>query len=100
MEQGAYMGLISGSGSFTRYIVEGELEDNFLGTLFERISPYLFRDLDENSLEGRSMGWVNIMDMFDSRFSALEFLKEPYIAMTLRIDERKVPPYGIEAALP
>ena len=90
------MSLISGSGSFTRYVVEGELEQNFLGTLSERISPYLFRNLDESSLEGRSMGWVNIMDMFDNRFSGLEFLKEPYIAMTLRIDERKVPPTALK----
>lgn len=89
------MGLISGSGSFTRYMVEGDLENNFMETLSERISPYLFRNLDENSLEGRSMGWVNIMDMFDNRFSGLEFLKEPYIAMTLRIDERKVPPTAL-----
>ena len=85
------MGLISGSGSFTRYIVEGELEPNFMGSLSERIAPYLFRNLDETSLDVRNMGWVNIMDMFDNRFSGLEFLKEPYIAMSLRIDERKIP---------
>lgn len=90
------MGLISGSGSFTRYIVENELEQNFMETLSEKIAPYLFRNLDENSLDGRSMGWVNIMDMFDNRFSGLEFLKEPYITMTLRIDERKIPPTALK----
>ena len=31
------------------------------------------------------------MDIFDNRFAGLEFLKEPYIAMSLRVDERKIP---------
>ncbi len=90
------MSLITGSGGFTRYIVEGDLEPDFLGTLSERIAPWLFRNLDENSEDGRSMGWVNIMDMFDNRFAGLEFLKEPYIPMTLRIDERKIPPTALK----
>lgn len=85
------MGLISGSGSLTRYQVEGALPGNFMEEYPTRIGRYAFKNFDENSLEERSTGWVNIMDIFDGRFMAMEYLKEPFIAMTFRVDERKVP---------
>jgi DNA recombination-dependent growth factor C len=85
------MGLISGSGSFTRYLTHGALPENFMEGLSEKIARYSFRNLDEKSIDERSVGWVNVMDMFDSRFAGLDFLKEPYITMSLRVDERKIP---------
>jgi len=85
------MGLMQGAASLTRYVAETTLPQDFMEGLPERVARYAFRNLDDRSLDERSAGWVNIMDMFDARFTALEFLKEPYIAMSLRIDERKVP---------
>ena len=85
------MGLISGSGSFTRYFAECALPENFLESLSEKIARHSFRNLDENSINERSAGWVNVMDMFHSRFTGLEFLKEPYVTMSLRVDEKKIP---------
>jgi DNA recombination-dependent growth factor C len=85
------MGLISGSGSFSRYRMTGETPKDFLEGLDERINRYTFQNLTEESTRERSSGWVNIMDMFDNRFSELQFLKEPYIAMSMRVDERKIP---------
>jgi len=90
------MGLISGSGNFCRYQVKDRPGEDFLKELSERIGRYAFRTLTENSIEERSMGWVNVMDMFDNRFSGLEFLKEPYITMSLRVDQRKVPGTAIK----
>lgn len=85
------MGLISGSGSFTRYFAEGPLPENFLENLSENIVRHSFRNLDEKSIAERSFGWVNVMDMFDNRFAGLEFLKEPYVTLSLRVDEKKIP---------
>ncbi len=85
------MGLISGSGSFTRYFVEGTLPENFLESLSENIARHSFRNLDEESIAERSVGWVNVMDMFDNRFAGLDFLKEPYVTMSFRVDEKKIP---------
>ena len=90
------MGLISGSGSFCRYQVNDRPEESFLEGLADIIGRYAFRTLTENSTEERSVGWVNVMDMFDNRFSGLEFLKEPYITMSLRVDQRKVPGTAIK----
>ena len=67
--------------------------------LTERIARFSFRRLDEHSPAERSAGWVNIMDMFDTRFAGAEFLKEPYIAMSLRIDERKIPSTALKQFL-
>ena len=85
------MGLISGSGSFTRYLADGALPEDFMKLLSEKVARYSFRNLDEKSINERSVGWVNVMDMFDNRFAGLEFLKEPYITMSLRVEERKIP---------
>ena len=90
------MGLISASGSFTRYLANTDLPKDFMEVLPEKIARYSFRNLDENSVGERSVGWVNIMNMFDNRFDSLEFLKEPYITVSLRIDERKIPPAALK----
>jgi len=85
------MGLISGSGSFTRYLAEGPLPENLMEELSLMIIRHSFKILDEKSIAERSTGWVNVMDMFDNQFAGFEFLKEPYITMSLRVDERKIP---------
>jgi DNA recombination-dependent growth factor C len=85
------MGLIYGSGSFTRFMVEGAPPEDYLEEFPKRIARFSFRSIDEASDQERSAGWVNIMDMFDSRLAAMEYLKEPCIALSWRVDVRKVP---------
>ncbi len=96
------MGLIKGTSSLTRFIVEDPLPDDYIEIFPELIERYSFRNLDELSSAERSIGWVNIMDMFDINLSRMQYLKEPYLAMALRIDVRKVPnkalrQYSLEA---
>lgn len=85
------MGLIYGSGSFTRFLVDGALPENYMEEISIMISRYAFRNLDEDTDQERSLGWVNILDMFDSKFAAMGYFKEPCIAMSWRVDVRKVP---------
>lgn len=85
------MGLIYGSGSFTRFQVDGALPENHLEVFRLQISRFAFQNIHEASDQERSAGWVNIMDMFDNRLPAMEYLKEPCIAMSWRVDTRKVP---------
>ena len=85
------MGLIYGTGSLTRFVAEGDLPEDHLEEFPKRIARFSFRNIDEASDQERSAGWVNIMDMFDNRFAAMEYLKEPCIALTWRVDVRKVP---------
>lgn len=85
------MSLIYGTGSFTRFKVDGEPCEDYLETFPKSIARYAFRNLEENSDEERSAGWVNIMDMFDNAFSRMDYFKDPCIALSWRVDVRKVP---------
>ena len=85
------MGLVVGTGSFARFMVEGDLPEDYLEAFSKRIARFSFRPIDEASDQERSVGWVNITDMFDNRFAGMEYLKEPCIALSWRVDVRKVP---------
>jgi len=83
------MGLLSGSATFVRYAVEGELPDNFWDFAAERIASFSFRDIDD-SYEERSVGWVSALNMFDSAFEYASYSAGDYIVLSLRVDERKI----------
>jgi len=85
------MSIILGSINLTRFSVEGPLPDHYMEEFPGRIARHAFRKLREDSTEERAVGWVNIMEMLDSEFGGKEFFKDPYIAMSWRVDERKVP---------
>ena len=85
------MGLIKGSGGFTRFTVNGAPPPDYLEKYTEQISHFAFTTLDEYSDEERATGWVNIMNIFDCQFLDRNFFKHPYITLTWRLDIRKVP---------
>jgi len=84
------MGLLGNSASFVRFAVEGDMPDNFWDFAAERIAARSFRDIDD-SFEEYSIGWVSIVNMFDSAFAYASYAAGDYIAMSMRVDERKVP---------
>lgn len=62
---------------------------NFWDFAAERIARHAFRDIDD-TYDEYSAGWVSIMNMFDSEFSYGSYAAGDYIAMSMRIDERKI----------
>jgi DNA recombination-dependent growth factor C len=85
------MSFINGSAHIARFLVNGTLPENYAEELPKRIFRYAFKHLDENSDEERATGWVSIMDMFNSQLTEREFLHDPYVALSWRIDTRRVP---------
>ena len=85
------MGLIFGSGNFTRFMVDENPPDDYLEVFPKKIERFAFHQLDESSDDERSTGWVNILDMFDSGFDGMDYFKDPCIALSWRVDSRKVP---------
>ena len=85
------MGFVSGSASFVRFGVEGELPANTLEFLADRIASFSFRDIDD-SMDEYSIGWVSVMNMFDAGFRYASYMNGDYVTLTMRIDERKVSP--------
>jgi len=89
------MGILSNSASFVRYRVEGEPPADFWSFAAERIAQYTFRDIDDNYDE-RSVGWVSVLNMFDSEFAYSSYAAGDYLVLSLRIDERKVSPAALK----
>ena len=85
------MGFLFGSTSFSRFSLNGSPPKNYREEFPVRIAQRGFRGLDEDSDEERSTGWVKIMDMFDNQFTGREFFMGPYLALTWRVDIRRVP---------
>ncbi len=85
------MGLLTGTASFVRYTVEGDIPADFWDFAAERIAARAFRDIDD-SFDELSVGWVSLASMFDSSFSEASFIAGDNVAMAMRIDERKVAP--------
>lgn len=83
------MGLLKGSASFVRFSVEGELPENLLDFIADRVVSFSFRDIDD-TYDEYSIGWVSILNMFDSEFQYASYAAGDYITLALRIDERKV----------
>ena len=83
------MGFISGSASFVRFGVEGELPENIWDFIAERVAAFSFQDIDD-TYDEFSIGWVSVLNMFDSEFEYGSYANGDYVTLTLRIDERKV----------
>ncbi len=85
------MGFLSGSASFVRFSVEGELPENVWDFIAERVAAFSFQDIDD-TYDEFSIGWVSVINMFDSDFAYASYANGDYVTLTLRTDERKVSP--------
>lgn len=85
------MGFISGSASFVRFSVEGELPENIWDFVAERVAAFSFQDIDD-TYDEFSIGWVSVINMFDYDFEYASYANGDYVTLTLRMDERKVSP--------
>lgn len=75
----------------TRFAVVGELPESFWDFAAQRIAAMSFKDIDD-TMDEYSIGWVSVADMFDAGFTFSSYAAGDYIALTMRVDERKVAP--------
>ena len=85
------MSFLKGTASFVRFSVEGQLPENSLDFIAKRVMAFSFKDIDE-TYDEYSIGWVSVLNMFDTQFAYASYVAGDYITLTLRIDERKVSP--------
>ena len=85
------MGFIKSSCSFTRYTVTEEVPASLWGEVMDRLRKHAFREIDDTSDE-RSWGWVSFDDMLDAQWRDAPPQKGAYIAFSLRLDTRRIPP--------
>jgi DNA recombination-dependent growth factor C len=85
------MGLLSSSATFVRYNVVGDIPPNFGDLASEQINRLAFKDIDD-TYDEISVGWVSVLNMFDTEFAYASFAAGDHICLTMRVDERKVSP--------
>ena len=83
------MGLLTGSASLTRFAVTGELPDSPWDFIAQQIEAHSFRDIDD-TLDELSVGWVSVANMFDATFAFSSYAAGDSVALTMRVDERRV----------
>lgn len=85
------MGIFAKSLSFSRYLVRGELPQDFNHWVTERLARFQFQEIDESEAE-KSSGWVELDNLLQADFASGLAHKGEYVAFSLRLDTRKVPP--------
>lgn len=85
------MAFLKSSSSFTRFRITEPVPQSLWGEVLDRLKQHAFRDIDDTSDE-RSLGWVSFEDMLDAEWREEPPQKGAYIAFSLRLDTRRVPP--------
>lgn len=85
------MAFLNASSSFTRFRIIEPVPQELWGRIADKLREFAFRDIDETADE-RSLGWVSFEDMLDTEWREAPPQKGEYIAFSLRLDTRRVPP--------
>jgi hypothetical protein len=85
------MSFLKSITSFTRFRITEPVPQQLWGEITDRLKQLAFRDIDETSDE-RSLGWTSFEDMLDTWWYDSPPQKGAYIAFSLRLDTRRVPP--------
>ncbi|MDZ7760597.1 MAG: recombination-associated protein RdgC [Desulfovermiculus sp.] len=84
------MGIMSASGSFTRYRIVEEVPQGLWLQIQDRLVQDSFQEIEDTADEF-AYGWVSIEDMLDSAWASGTPFKGEYVAFALRLDTRRIP---------
>jgi DNA recombination-dependent growth factor C len=93
------VGLLSGSASYIRYRVTGDIPKAVKPFALEKLQWHAFNEIDPGTLADKSIGWVSAENMSLTKFDDMHFAKDPYLVFSLRIDTRRIPPIALRAAV-
>lgn len=85
------MSFLKSSTSFTRFRVIDEVPAHLWASIPDKLRQFAFQDIDDIPQE-HSFGWTNFDDMLDTAWRLSPPQKADYIAFTLRLDTRRIPP--------
>ncbi len=85
------MGLLKGSLTFSRYRTPDKLPRNFREFVDRQIKLNAFRDGSLGADEKNS-GWTSMENILDTKFAQADYLYGDYLAISLRLDRKSVPP--------
>ena len=85
------MGVFSGSITYKKYQVVGELPEGFRDTYLEAIGRRVHREIDPSSEDELSAGWVAVGDLLDTEPSFDRVFFTDRLCLTLRLDTLRIP---------
>ena len=85
------MSFIKSSCTFTRFRITDPVPAALWSTIGDKLKQFAFKDIDDIP-EERSWGWVSFEDMLDITWREATPEKGAYIAFSLRLDTRRIPP--------
>ncbi len=86
------MGALTGSMTPTAYYVEGDLPDDFRNVFTKALGSRKFREIEVESDQDESLGWVDVSDPFDTEFMIERVVWNDYVLFALRQDQLRIPP--------
>ncbi len=92
------MSFIKTSTSFTRFRITDPVASTLWPVVIDKLRQFAFKDIDEVP-EERSHGWTAFEDMLDVIWRTNPVEKGSYLAFSLRLDTRRVPPAVIKKHL-
>jgi len=93
------VGLLSGSASYIRYRVTGDVPEAVKPFALEKLQWHAFHEIDPGTLTDKSIGWVSAENMSLTKFDDMHFAKDPYLVFAMRVDTRRIPPIALRAAV-
>jgi hypothetical protein len=88
--KGDGMGIMSASGSFTRYRIVEDVPKGLWLEIQDRLAGDSFQEIEDTADEN-AWGWVSIEDMLDTQWASGSPFKGEYVAFALRLDTRRIP---------
>ncbi len=85
------MGLQKGPFTFTRYRLSADLPEPSGPFIEKQLKTFAFREISAGT-EEKSLGWTSLENVLDTHFGHAPYAYGDYLAFTLRIDRKAVPP--------
>ena len=85
------MSFMKSSVSFTRYRITERIPETLWMDIPAKLRQFAFRDIDDIP-EERAFGWTNFDDMLDTEWQQSPPEKADYLAFSLRLETRRIPP--------
>jgi hypothetical protein len=93
------VGLINGSASYRKYLIEAELPGNLKERMARELPRHAFREINPATNPEVSVGWVNAFNPLDTQLTLEKVLLGKYLILAMRKDRKSVPPMLFKARL-
>lgn len=86
------MGILKGAMTLRRFVVEGDVSDDFRDTYRDALQDHAFRERPGAGVGEEVVGWCQVHNLLDTDFTDLNrWLYNHYVLAALRVDKKALP---------